>query len=80
MSTDTSSLKTIQAALMEGASQFVTALSSGASHEQLLTILAEMRDLEQQLIKDGGVMLDPEVWRILHSRLDKRWDLGPDVL
>ncbi|HEV2354631.1 MAG TPA: hypothetical protein VGR89_10325 [Puia sp.] len=35
-------------------------------------MLLRMREKELQLIKEGGTMLDPEMWRILHNRLAQK--------
>jgi len=47
-------------------------VNSGASDKQLLTIVQRIREKEHQLLEQEGAVLDPGMWRILHSRLKKR--------
>lgn len=44
-------------------------IESGASYDQLNSLLLEIREAELQLLKEEGTMLDPDMWKILHSRL-----------
>jgi len=72
MSLDQLTESTVQVALFELAKNFLTSLQSGATNEELATILADMREKEQLLFRTQGLMLDPELWRILHNRLSKK--------
>ena len=51
---------------------FLRGLKSGASDEQLHSIVRRIRDKEHQLLREEGAVLDPTMWRILHSRLMNR--------
>ena len=51
---------------------FLRGLETGASDNQLLAIAQRIREKEQQLLHQEGVVLDPAMWRILHSRMINR--------
>jgi hypothetical protein len=51
---------------------FLRGVSSGATDDQLQTIVRRIRDKEVELLQQEGAVLDPEMWRILHSRLMNR--------
>ena len=51
---------------------FLRALKSGASNEQLQSIAHRIREKEHRLAREEGAVLDPTMWRILHSRLINR--------
>jgi hypothetical protein len=51
---------------------FLRGLNLGASETQLQTIIGRIREKEHELLHQEGAVLDPEMWRILHSRLKKR--------
>ncbi|HWB92638.1 MAG TPA: hypothetical protein VG605_12330 [Puia sp.] len=66
------SLKELRADILLDFKRFLSGLDSGATNEQLVAILARIREKELQLIKDDGSMLAPEMWKLLHSRLANR--------
>jgi hypothetical protein len=66
------SLKELRADILLDFKRFLSGLDSGATNEQLVAILARIREKELQLIKDDGSMLAPEMWRLLHSPLANR--------
>ena len=51
---------------------FFLGLKTGASDEQLLSIVRRIRDKETELLRQEGAVLDPDMWRILHNRLTNR--------
>jgi hypothetical protein len=51
---------------------FLIGLETGVSRETLYGILRRLRDKELQLLKLDGSMLDPEMWKIIHSCLANR--------
>lgn len=65
-------LSDLRLAIISDTKVFLRGLESGASHAQLLAIIRRMRDKERQLLRTEGAVLDPGMWRILHSRLIKR--------
>jgi hypothetical protein len=65
-------LSSLRFAVIAETKIFLRGLKSGASDEQLRTIAQRIRDKEQQLLHQEGVVLDPDMWRILHSRLINR--------
>jgi hypothetical protein len=67
-----SDLKDLRTAIIADTKRFLLGLDVGASEELLTSILLEIRERELQLLKEEGTMLDPEMWKILHSRLTKR--------
>lgn len=72
MNTDNIVLKEIRASILLDTKRFLIGLDSGASYDQLTGILVEIKEKELQLIKNGGSMLAPEMWRLLNSRLANR--------
>ena len=74
MNSDNSSDYDIRSAILADLKSFLSALQSGASDKQLAMILAGIREKELRLLKTGGTMVSPELWKILHSRLAKRSD------
>lgn len=65
-------LSSLRFAIIAETKTFLRGLKSGASDEQLRTIAQRIRDKERQLLQQEGVVLDPNMWRILHSRLTNR--------
>jgi hypothetical protein len=65
-------LSSLKVAIIADTKIFLRGLDSGASDEQLRTIVQRIRDKEQQLLQQEGAVLDPDMWRILHSRLINR--------
>jgi hypothetical protein len=65
-------LSTLRFAIIAETKTFLRGLKSGASDQQLLSIAQRIRDKEQQLLHEEGAVLDPGMWRILHSRLIHR--------
>jgi hypothetical protein len=62
----------LRGAIIAETKNFMRGLDSGASDEQLRAIARRIRNKEQQLLHEEGAVLDPAVWRILHSRLTHR--------
>ena len=65
-------LSALRLAIIADTKIFLRGLKIGASDEQLKTIFQRIREREQQLLHQEGVVLDPDMWRILHSRLMHR--------
>ena len=65
-------LSSLKFAIIADTKVFLRGLKSGASDEQLLVIVQRIRAREQQLLHEEGSVLDPDMWRILHSRLIHR--------
>lgn len=65
-------LSELRLAIISETRVFLKGLESGASDAQLRTIVQRIRDKEHQLLRQVGEVIDPEMWRILHSRLVKR--------
>jgi hypothetical protein len=51
---------------------FLIGLEICASDELLTSILLDIMDKELRLIREEGVMLDPEMWKFLRYRFAKR--------
>ena len=62
----------LKLAIISDTKIFLRGLESGASDAELLKIVRRIRDKEHQLLRQEGAVLDPGMWRILHSRLKKR--------
>lgn len=67
MANEYSPTKQLRAAIIDKTKQFLLGLETGVSDEQLLSILSEMKEIELQLIKKDKTMLDPAMWKLLHS-------------
>jgi hypothetical protein len=65
-------ISSLRLAIIAETKLFLRGLSSGATDEQLQSIFRRIRDKEHELLQQEGAVLDPEMWRILHSRLRKR--------
>jgi hypothetical protein len=65
-------VSTLRLAIIAETKVFLRGLKTGASNEQLRTIIRRIRDKEQQLLHQEGAVLDPEMWRILYNRLISR--------
>jgi len=65
-------LKELRADILLDFKRFIAGLDAGATEDQLVAILAQIKEKEQQLLRDDGTMLAPEMWRIMHSRLASR--------
>lgn len=65
-------LSALRMAIIAETKVFLRGLKSGASDEQLTSIAKRIREKEHQLAKEEGAVLDPTMWRILHSRLMNR--------
>jgi hypothetical protein len=72
MSRDHASAKKLREDILEETKKFLAALESGASDEALNAVLLTIKLKENALIQQGGVMLAPEMWRLLHNRLANR--------
>lgn len=62
----------LRLAIISDTKIFLRGLESGASKEELLAVVRRIRDREHELLQQEGAVLDPGMWRILHSRLKKR--------
>jgi len=67
--TDTRELR---AAIIGQTKRFLVGLATGLSEEQLTSVLSDIREKEQQLIKENGTMLSPEMWELLRHRFTNR--------
>jgi hypothetical protein len=78
MITENSTVREIRDGITADMKAFLTGLDSGASDDQLRTVLQRIRENELRLLKEGGTMLDPKIWNILLNRLAQRD--GRDVI
>jgi hypothetical protein len=78
MITESSTAREIRAAIIADTKTFLNGLESGASDNQLRSLLKRIREKEILLLKAGGAMLDPKVWSILNNRLAQRG--GRDII
>jgi hypothetical protein len=67
--TDTS---TLRAAIIGQTKRFLAGLETGLSDEQLTSILSDIQEKEQQLLKENGTMMAPEMWELLRHRFTNR--------
>jgi hypothetical protein len=74
MTTENTSFTDLKETVLTEARRFLAAIEAGASDEKLTAILHKIKELELRLLREAGTMLDPEVWRILQNRLEKRQD------
>jgi hypothetical protein len=65
-------LSALRVSIIAETKVFLRGLKSGATDEQLLSIVHRIRDKEAKLLQQEGAVLDPDMWRILHNRLRKR--------
>lgn len=72
MITENSTVQDIREDIIADTKAFLTGLESGATDEQLRTVLQRIREKELRLLKEGGAMLDPKIWSILLNRLANR--------
>jgi hypothetical protein len=72
MITESSTAREIREGIIADTKTFLTGLESGASNDQLRAVLQQIREKELRLLKEGGTMLDPKIWTILHNRLALR--------
>ena len=72
MITENSTARDIRESIITDTKAFLTGLESGATDEQLRTVLHRIREKEVRLLKEGGAMLDPKIWTILLNRLANR--------
>ena len=74
MTTENSTLTAnhLREAIIAESRLFLMGLETGVSHETLYGILRRLREKELQLLKLDGSMLDPEMWKIIHSCLANR--------
>jgi hypothetical protein len=74
MSTEKSTLTAndLREAIMADSRLFLMGLETGVSDETLYDILRRLREKELQLLKLDGSMLNPEMWKIIHSCLANR--------
>ncbi len=72
MITENSTVRDIREDIIGDTKAFLTGLESGATDEQLRTVLQRIREKELRLLKEGGAMLDPKIWSILLNRLANR--------
>jgi len=69
MTTESSTLREIRESILADTNAFLTGLESGATNDQLRSLLQRIREIEIQMLKEGGTMLDPKIWKILINRL-----------
>jgi hypothetical protein len=62
----------IREAIIADSRLFLMGLETGVSEETLIDILRRLREKELLLLKTDGSMLDPEMWKIIHSCLANR--------
>ncbi|HET6255254.1 MAG TPA: hypothetical protein VFE32_14330 [Puia sp.] len=72
MISEFNNLSTLRGDIIAETQVLLRGMYSGASDEQLQAILRRIRDKEHELLQQEGVVLHPDMWRILHSRLRKR--------
>jgi hypothetical protein len=72
MAPDNSISGDLQAAILAESQFFLASLHSGASEEQLNSILGRIKEKELRLNAEHGLKLSPEVWNILRNRLANR--------
>lgn len=72
MITESNTVREIREGIIADTKTFLTGLESGASDDQLRTVLQRIREKELRLLKEGGTMLDPKLWTILLNRLAQR--------
>jgi hypothetical protein len=72
MPTEHSVVKSLRAAIIGETKKFLIGLESGASDELLTSILLDIKEKELMLIKQEGIMLDPEMWHLLRKRFTNR--------
>jgi hypothetical protein len=65
-------LSSLRLAIIAETKVFLRGLNSGASDARLQAIIRRIRDKEHELLQQEGAVIDPEMWRILFSRLKKR--------
>ena len=75
MKTDNSTTTELKNTLLTETRQFLAAVEAGASEEKLTSTLSKIKELELRLLRETGTMLDPEVWKILQRRLEKRQEI-----
>jgi len=62
----------LKAAIIGQTKRFLVGLETGLSDENLTSILSDIQEKEQQLIKENGTMLAPEMWDLLRHRFTNR--------
>lgn len=72
MATESSATREIREGIIADTKAFLTGLESGATNDQLRAMLLKIREKELLLLKEGGTMIDPKIWRILHNRLTQK--------
>jgi hypothetical protein len=65
-------LSTLRSTIIADTKMLLRGLKIGATDDQLKTIYNRIRERERQLLHQEGVVLDPDMWRFLHSRLIHR--------
>jgi len=61
----------LKAAIIFQTERFLTGVESGLPEGMLHDILSEIMNMEFQLIKEHGKMLDPAIWKTLRNRLHR---------
>ena len=72
MDFENSTLSELKSAILADSQLFLAKLQTGASDEQLNTVLDRMKQRNNLLIAIYGLKLRPEFWNILQSRLVNR--------
>jgi hypothetical protein len=78
MITENSTARDIREGIVADTKAFLNGLGSGATDEQLRTILQRIREKEICLLREGAAMIDPKIWSILLNRLANRD--GQDII
>jgi hypothetical protein len=72
MTTENSAAGGLKAAIICETKKFLVGLETGLTDEWLTSILSNIKEIELQLIKAEGTMLDPGMWQLLQNRLLNR--------
>jgi hypothetical protein len=65
-------LSSLRLAIIAETKVFLRGLNSGASEAQLQAIIRRIQEKEHELLQLEGAVINPEMWRILYNRLQKR--------
>ena len=69
---DETGTRGLRAAIIGQTKRFLVGLGTGLSDEQLTSILSDIQEKEQQLLKENGTMMAPEMWELLRHRFTNR--------
>jgi hypothetical protein len=65
-------MRNLRAAIIGQTKRFLVGLETGLSEDKLTSILLDIKEKEQQLLKENGTMLAPEMWELLRHRFANR--------